>query len=459
MATVTRENIGLLTDKLTVNVTKEDYYPEFEKSLKKISKTISLPGFRAGKVPMGVVKKMHGQAIFSEEVVNSIEKNLVEYLKKENIDVFGQAIPSEDSNLNGLNMNEPKDYSFSFEIGLRPEFSLPDLKSIKLPSYKIEIGDDMVAEEVERYRLRHGKMDSIEAVGDDYDVLHVQFIPADAAQTEESDEAKNARTLSLLLKYFSDAAKKQLNGKKVDDEVEMAFGEVFTGKEKEWIARDLGLGHDEDSKKFKIKIEKLEHVTPAEFNEDFFKAAYPGKTISNEEEFKAAVRAEVEEYWNTQARNHLEHEIYHVLMDETKVDFPEEFLKKWMKMNPNQAKSNPDDPKEFKNFLNGLKWSLIGDKVMAENNFSHTTEELRKEALNQLMGYMGMTQATEEEAWVKDYLDRFMQDEKMVQPLEERLTVKKIFDWATAQIQAVETKVSVEEFSNLIQEHNHQHHH
>lgn len=167
----------------------------------------------------------------------------------------------------------------------------------------------------------------------------------------------------------------------------------------------------------------------------------------------------MEEYWNTQARNHLEHEIYHVLMDETKVDFPEEFLKKWMKMNPNQAKSNPDDPKEFKNFLNGLKWSLIGDKVMAENNFSHTTEELRKEALNQLMGYMGMTQATEEEAWVKDYLDRFMQDEKMVQPLEERLTVKKIFDWATAQIQAVETKVSVEEFSNLIQEHNHQHHH
>src|SRR5690606_36201872 len=110
MATVTRENIGLLTDKLTVNVTKEDYYPEFEKSLKKISKTISLPGFRDGKVPMGVVKKMHGQAIFSEEVVNSIEKNLVEYLKKENIDVFGPAIPSEDSNLNGLNMNEPKDY-------------------------------------------------------------------------------------------------------------------------------------------------------------------------------------------------------------------------------------------------------------------------------------------------------------------------------------------------------------
>ena len=57
MATITRENIAPLTDKLTVNLAKEDYYPSFEKSLKEYAKKANIPGFRKGMVPAGLVKK------------------------------------------------------------------------------------------------------------------------------------------------------------------------------------------------------------------------------------------------------------------------------------------------------------------------------------------------------------------------------------------------------------------
>ncbi len=58
MATVERENIGNLTDKLVVSVTKNDYFPTFEKKLKEYGKTANIPGFRKGMVPAGMITKM-----------------------------------------------------------------------------------------------------------------------------------------------------------------------------------------------------------------------------------------------------------------------------------------------------------------------------------------------------------------------------------------------------------------
>ena len=79
MATVTRENIGLLNDKITVKVAKEDYFSSFEKTLKDYSKKANIPGFRKGMVPTGMIKKMHGQAVFTEEVLRTVEKELSSY--------------------------------------------------------------------------------------------------------------------------------------------------------------------------------------------------------------------------------------------------------------------------------------------------------------------------------------------------------------------------------------------
>ncbi len=108
MASVTKESIGDLHDKLIVKVSKDDYYPSFEKAIKDYSKKANIPGFRKGMVPAGMVKKMYGASIFYDEVVKAVEKELNEYLTKEKPQIFAQPLPME-SHIRKLDMSAPVD--------------------------------------------------------------------------------------------------------------------------------------------------------------------------------------------------------------------------------------------------------------------------------------------------------------------------------------------------------------
>ena len=146
MSTVVRENIGLLTDKITIKVTKEEYFSSFEKKLKEYSKTANIPGFRKGMVPVGMIKKMYGPSIFNEEVLKTAEKKLYTYLNEEKPDIFAQPLPLE-SEFSKMNLNEPADYDFSFEMGLKPAFELPNFSKETLTRHSVEVNDEMVSEQ------------------------------------------------------------------------------------------------------------------------------------------------------------------------------------------------------------------------------------------------------------------------------------------------------------------------
>ncbi|MBL7712961.1 MAG: trigger factor family protein, partial [Chitinophagaceae bacterium] len=120
MASVIRENIAKLQDKITVKVTKEDFMPSFEKSLKNYAKTANVPGFRKGMVPAGMVKKMYGQSVFNEEVIRTASRQLEDYLKQENLAIFAKPMLVAEAAPQQLDMNAPADVDFAFEIGIKP---------------------------------------------------------------------------------------------------------------------------------------------------------------------------------------------------------------------------------------------------------------------------------------------------------------------------------------------------
>ena len=200
MATISRENISKLTDKLTVTVSASDYLPAFEQLLKKHAKSANIPGFRKGLVPAGMIKKMYGKGVFTEEVLRSVEKELNHYMQTEKLDIFGQPLPLE-TDAGQLDMNNPADYVFAFEIGLKPHLNV-DLKDITVTRHKIDVTNTMIDEEVEKLKIRNGKMTDPEEVTIDDNVLNVTFIEADADGQPIVDGISKGN--SVLVKYFAE---------------------------------------------------------------------------------------------------------------------------------------------------------------------------------------------------------------------------------------------------------------
>ena len=455
MATVARENIGLLNDKITIKVSKEDYFPTFEKKLKEYSKTVNMPGFRKGMVPAGMIKKMYGPSIYTDEVLKTVEKQLYTYLDTEKPDIFAQPLAL-DADIRKLDLNNPADYEFGFEIGLKPVFEIAALDKAPVTLHKVKVTDEMVEEEVGRMRIKGGKMTEPETISNEEDVLNILFTECDkdGVGVEGGIQKEN----SVILKYFTPALQEQLKGKKKDDAVIIQLSKAFEGDKLEMMLKDLGLEKDDTTaadKFFQLTIVKIGLIEKRELDETFFGEVFPGAAVATEAEFRQKLKEEIEQYWEGQSRNQLHDQLYHYMLDHTNIEFPAEFLKRWLQTGSEERKTAEQAEEEFPVFSSQLKWTLISDKLIKENNLQVTQEELKDSMKTEVMRYFGGMSMGDDTSWLDSYVDRMMKDEKQVDAAYRRLVTDKLFAFAQTKVTPVEKEVTAEELTGMQHHHNH----
>jgi trigger factor len=459
MSTVTRENIALLTDKIVVKVAKDDYLPSFEKALKDYSKKANIPGFRKGMVPAGLIKKMYGNSVFADEVLRSVEKELTNYMVTEKLDIFAQPLPLPENDARQIDMGKPEEYSFAFEVGLKPEFSLPDLSALKPEQFQIIVTDAMINEEVDRLLVRNGKMTEPETIDSEENVLNLNFAESDAeGQLIEGGIQKEN---SLLVKYFKSEGRPNWMGKKKDDSIVIQLSQAFDEKELDWVMSDLGLEKTDENKNkyFKLTLTKLGFIEKPALDETFFNTVFPGKDIKTEEDFRSAIKADIQKQLDNQTRSQLQHTLYHELINHTNISFPEAFLKRWLLNGGDKPKTQEEVEHEFPSFADQLKWTLILDKVVRENNIEVSQEDLKALAKQQLMGYLGGgMNVDDDQPWISDYLNRMMQDKRFIEDSVQRVRTDKVLNWAEGQVNPVKKEIGLEEFGRMQEEHQHHHH-
>ena len=466
MATVTRESIGHLHDKLVVQIETADYLPAYEKSLKSHSQKANIPGFRPGKVPAGLIKKMYGTSLFTDEVLKTIDKEVIDYLQNEKVEIFAQPLPME-ADFSQVDYKNPTPYTFNFEIGLKPAISLPAIDALPIKAYNIDITEEMINEEVERLLNRYGNMKDKETVDSVEDIVNVNFEEIDAVGKEI--EGGVIKDNSLLVKYFTQKVQNELMGKKADTSIDITIGEAFDEKELEFIAQDLGLdpkNEADKAKTFRVAITKVGILEKRALDEEFFKQLYGNDEVKTEVEFRDKVKQEIFNYWAAQSRNQIHDQLFHQLIDHTPIDFPQDFLKRWITTQNNQpqegqpAKTAEQIEAEMPSFLNQLKWTLISDQIIKDNNIVVSPEDLKAFTKQQLIGYMGGQLGNiDDQPWIEDYINKMMKDRKYIDDAYTRIQSQKVFETAEQSVKGISTPISAEEFTKMVDAHQHEHHH
>ena len=126
---ITRESTDALNAVLKINVEKADYEGNVEKVLRDYRKKANIKGFRPGMVPFGLIRKMYGRAVQIDEINKIVTGNIQKYLTDEKVEILGDPLPRMDEN-EKIDFENSENFTFSFDLGLAPEFEIKDRKSV-----------------------------------------------------------------------------------------------------------------------------------------------------------------------------------------------------------------------------------------------------------------------------------------------------------------------------------------
>jgi trigger factor len=133
---------------LKVSLQEADYAAKVDEQIKEYSKKANIKGFRPGKVPAGLIRKMYGKGILVESINQLLHESVNNYIKENKLRILGEPLP-ERQDENTIDWDNQKEFEFSYAVGLLPEFELP-LDKVSVEKYNIEVDQTTVDEAYEQ---------------------------------------------------------------------------------------------------------------------------------------------------------------------------------------------------------------------------------------------------------------------------------------------------------------------
>ncbi|WP_312421939.1 trigger factor [Epilithonimonas sp.] len=436
---VTATNHDEVSALLTVTLEKSDYKEKVEKQLINYAKNAQVPGFRKGKVPLSMVRKQYEAGIAYEEINKQISEALNNYVAENKLRLVGQPVPQP---VNDFNHNADS-LSVAFEVGYEPEFTV-DLTQYEAPHYKVEASEKEIATSVENMQKRFAERVPEEKIGkDSYVALEVSQVVEADAEGEHHHHPKNV-TVSKEQKEAYDLVKKL----KKDDSVKVSKEDL---QAKEELAKQLGFSKEEAEhlhhNEVEVTVKDIYGLNLAELNQELFDKVYGKDEIKSEEELKARVKTELDEYFQQNADVHFVNKILQQVNEKQEVKLPEAFLIKWLLFS-NQNITSEEQAKEIlENEKSIIKGQILEGKLMNDNEINLDYAEVLGQAeqlvRNQLAIY-GIHHLGDDE--VQKYAAEMLKDENQVRQISSEVAMAKLKDVILEKSKKTETKISHDEF-------------
>ncbi len=429
-----------LTGLLNVHLDEADYRDAVEQQIKETSKKAQFKGFRPGKVPAGLVRKMYGKGILADEINRLLGRSVDEYLKTNNIKILGEPLPLPSD----VDFDTAREFDFQFELGLLPDFELPADNQVELKRPAVSLDDATLAETHEQITRQYGETTNPE-VSEAGDYLYGQLKKAGA-------EGEGQTVLLPINKVTN--GQERFVGVKAGDTLTFDLSEAF-GNNAGTIRNFSGLSKEEASAAtgdYELAVEKINRTAAPEDNQELFDKVFGPEAVSSKEEFDNKVRETVQENYNREADNILNRRLVDAMIDTTPIQIPTDFFKKWL-VRANEGKLDAATVEEhYTDYERELKWSLIRNKAVEALGIKVTNDEIRNSVLDKVLGQFGgsMELTDEMRQGMVGFADNYLKQDNGKHYVQEyeAILAEKVVGALRGKVVVTDEPVTAEEFRN-----------
>lgn len=296
---------------LEIEVDAEKFEEGLKKAYKKNVRKFNIPGFRKGKAPRKIIERHYGEGIFYEDAINIICP-----------DAYQQAVdehnlePVDRPEIDIVDIGEDKKLVFKAVVTVKPEIKLGEYKGIEAEKKEYPVIDDDVEKELEGMREANARMVNVEdrpAKKEDMVIIDYKGFVG-----EEQFKGGTAENQSLVLGSgrFIEGFEEQLEGAKIDDEVEVKVTFPEDYQSKELAAKDAV---------FHVKVKGIKEKELPELDDEFAKDVSEFDTL---DELKADIKAKLEKNAEIRTKRELENQVITKAAEQVEVDIPEVMIER-----------------------------------------------------------------------------------------------------------------------------------
>ena len=388
---IKHENVPGQLQELTIEIQKEDYAENVDKALKKQRREIAVPGFRKGNAPMGIVQKMYGKNILVMEIDKLVNEQIEKFFKDNDIKFIFEPMPVEGKSQ--VDFDNPDNFSFVYEYVVRPEVNI-DLSAMPaVTDFTVIPSEEEITTQIDQLRERHGKYempDTIEA----NDSVSVSY--------------GGEKEAFFFIRDLKDDARKEFIGKKKEDTLTMAMRKAFTADPFFARAFDLKVDElkDDDPYTYDLTIKRIGRINPAELNEDFFKAAYPDGSVTDEATMRETEKQKIAAQYKPDTDRMFMDRAISTLLDNVNVELPDDFMRRYILAVQKDMTEEALD-KEFERYKNSFKWQIIENTLVEGEDVNVTRADIEEYFRNYfIQNYFANFNAES----VRDQVDKIVAD-------------------------------------------------
>lgn len=442
---ISKQQIDEVSAVLTVELAPTDYENKVQEALKKVQRQASMPGFRPGKVPPAMVKKMYGKSVLADEVNKILNDSIYDFINKENIEILGNPLPKA---TNQVDWDTQKEFKFEYELGLAPAINVEISDKTTIDYAVVKVDDALIDKYVKDVRRNYGKPSNPE-VSAESDVVFVDINELDTDGNIVPGGIFKSTSIGID-RQKNEEVKKQLTGLKRDDKVVFHCKELYENP----IDMSIALGIDKETAaqldcKLQLTVKNIARMEDAELNQELFDRLYGAGAITSEEAFRNKIREELNLMFAQDSDRKFMQDAETYLLEKLNPKLPEDFLKRWILAVNDKPITMEQIEGEFASYARDTKWKLIENKIIKQYDLKVTPEEGMEEAKRFVRSQYARYGQTPEEKDVENLAKSIMSKQQEAEKVYENLFKGKLLELFKNNFKLNKKEVSYNEFFGI----------